>query len=34
MYEYYATTQTPDYIDNWTFNETIYNNYNYGYYNG
>lgn len=33
MNDIYLTTQTPDYVDNHTYNTTIYSNYNY-YTNG
>lgn len=33
MSDIHTTNQTPDYVDNWTYNITTYNNYNY-YANG
>lgn len=32
MNDIYNTNQTPAYVDNWTYNMTVYSDYNYNYY--
>lgn len=32
MNDIYSTNQTPAYVDSWTYNMTVYSDYNYNYY--
>ena len=32
MNDIYTANQTPAYVDSWTYNATVYSDYNYNYY--